>query len=122
MGTETHYPIGTVLTRRDPQDDALDEIRVVGGGKKLVITSNTEFGESFEMDSAVARRDYESDLPGELYTAGRPTYVEPGLSPEQAFAEMERNAAPVEPEDPVEAVVIKEEPTTRTRRRKPNEE
>ena len=92
MGTETHFPIGTILTRRDPQNDSRDELRVVGGGKKLVVTSNTEFGESFEMDSAVVRREYDSDVESNELYASRPQYIEAGPSPEQVFADMARAA------------------------------
>lgn len=38
------YPVGTIFKRRVPKNDSLDEIRVVGGGNALIVTSNTEFG------------------------------------------------------------------------------
>lgn len=93
MGTEQIFPIGTVLTRRKTEGDAWDEIRVVGGGDHLIVTSNTEFTESREMNVMDVREDYEGDIPE---TAGDEEYsvtiVNPGLSPEQIFAKQAREA------------------------------
>lgn len=95
MGTETIFPIGTVLNRRKPKNDVWDEIKVVGGGDHLVVTSNKEFSESKTMDVMTAREEYDGDIPenegsGEEYSV---TIVNPGLSPEQIFAKQAREAA-----------------------------
>lgn len=86
MGTEQSYPIGTVLTRKKPEGDNRDEVRVVGGGKELIVTPNKEFGESFQIDANVARRDYNSDV-GEDVLLAQPTYIDPGPTPEQVFSQ-----------------------------------
>lgn len=90
MGTEQSYPIGTVLTRKKPEGDALDEVRVVGGGKTLVVTPNKEFGTSVQLDANRARVEYTSDIGDDVLLA-QPTYIDPGPSPEQFFAESDTN-------------------------------
>lgn len=84
MGTETSYPIGTILTRRNPVGDENDELRVVGGGKELVVTSTKTFGDNFQITGAVARAEYTTDVPDSVLLS-QPTYVDPGPSPEQVF-------------------------------------
>ena len=46
------YPVGTVFKRRVPKNDSLDEVRVVGGGNALIVTSNTEFGPPMQIPLA----------------------------------------------------------------------
>lgn len=90
MGTEQSYPIGTVLTRKKPEGDSLDEVRVVGGGKTLVVTPNQEFGTSVQLDANRARQEYNSDI-GDDVRAAQPTYIDPGPSPEQFFSDADPN-------------------------------
>lgn len=86
------YPVNTVLTRRDPKGDALDEIRVVGGdSKSLSVTSNTEFGEVIRTNAADLRAEYstgEINLTGDPLVA--PAYADPGPTPEEVFAQTTR--------------------------------
>ncbi len=85
MGTEMLYPIGTVLTRKDPKGDFMDEVHVIAGGSKLVVESRKEFTGAHELDVSVARNEYDAEIP-ESVRIERPSVVDPGLSPEQVFA------------------------------------
>jgi hypothetical protein len=86
MGTETAYPIGTILTRREPQGDGRDQLKVVGGGKEeVVVTSNTDFTENFGLQAGVIRAEYEANVDTEGVHLSTPTYVDPGPTPEQVF-------------------------------------
>lgn len=91
MGTESHFPIGTVFKRRKPQDDLLDELVVVGGGKALVVRSNTEFGPSFELTGQEVNDEYDVDAAegGELSAPTVNYNTEP--SPEEVFAKLARD-------------------------------
>jgi len=91
MGTESHFPIGTVFKRRKPLDDSLDELRVVGGGNKLVVTSNLEFGQSFELTGSEVNEEYDVDVPpgAELLAPTVNYNTEP--SPEEVFAKQARD-------------------------------
>jgi hypothetical protein len=95
MGLDQLYPIGTVLTRRVLQDDAWDEIRVVGAGSELVVTSNKEFTESKTLNVQEAREDYDGDVEHEASEEeeGKVILVRPGATPEQVFAAEARAAA-----------------------------
>lgn len=83
------YPIGTVLTRKDPQGDFMDEVHVVGGGQQLIVESRKEFSGVHELDMKLARTEYDADIP-ESVRLERPQVVDPGLTPEQVFAQTER--------------------------------
>lgn len=85
MGTEQSYPINAILTRREPKGDDLDELRVVGGGKQLVVTPSKGFGSNFQLSADVVRKEYESSIPDSVLLQ-QPTYVNPGPSPEQIFS------------------------------------
>lgn len=86
MGTQVSYPIGTILTRRNPKGDDLDTLRVVGGGKTLVVTPAEGFGANFDLNAAQARAEYETDVPDSVLLS-QPSYVDPGPTPEQVFAQ-----------------------------------
>lgn len=100
MGTEQLFPIGLVGKRRDPQEDAWDEIRVVGGGESLIVTSNIEFTGSEPLGVQQAREDYEwEDHDSEDAVARGIVTLDPGPTPEEVFARKARDdrAAGVEP-------------------------
>lgn len=83
----TPWPTGTVLTRFVKQDDPYDKVLVVGGGNEVVIQPYEEFGESRSISAADVRSQYDIDVPegGDL---PRPTYIDPGPTPEQVFAKL----------------------------------
>lgn len=89
------YPPGTVLKRREPKGDALDEIKVVGGGKdSMSVASNSEFGQVFPLDAATARKEYTAeDEAGEQFLSV-PGYIQPGQTPEEIFAQEQREHPP----------------------------
>lgn len=91
MGTESYYPVGTKLTRKDKEDDGEDELVVVGGGDQLIVSSAVEFGPNFPLDVSVARDQYDADFP-EGFEPGEPEVLRPGLTPEQVFAQTAREA------------------------------
>ncbi len=108
MGTEQIFPIGLVGKRRDSQDDAWDEIRVVGGGESLIVTSNTEFTGSEPISVQQAREDYEwEEHDSEDAVARGIVTLDPGPTPEEVFARKTR-------QDKADGV----EPTARPGRRK----
>lgn len=90
MGTETHYPIGTILKRRKLEDNVLDELRVVGGGNQLVVTSNLAFESSFELDGHIALSEYEEVVPEGGTPFNPRAIVGRKLSPEEIFSEHAR--------------------------------
>jgi len=90
MGIESIFPVGTILKRITPKGDDLDEVRVVGGGRDLVVTSNSGFSGNVPLNAAVVRAEYGADFPDEVYLQ-RPSYVDPGPTPEQVFAAQDRN-------------------------------
>jgi hypothetical protein len=102
MGAEQIFPIGTILRRRTPQDDAWDEVRVTGTGVDLVVTSNKEFTPTRILDVVEARQDYNADFGDNNETAeeNQVILVRPGLTPEQVFAKeaQAREAAGIKPE------------------------
>lgn len=83
----TPWPTGTVLTRFVKQDDPYDKVLVVGGGNEVVIQPYEEFGESKSISASDVRAQYDIDVPegGDL---PRPTYLDPGPTPEQVFAKL----------------------------------
>lgn len=85
MGTEQIFPVGTILTRKEPKDDNNDKLRVVGTGHEIVVTPHEEFAPNFAIDVKVARNEYTYELPEgtDLQTQPKP---EDSLSPEQIFA------------------------------------
>lgn len=87
----TPWPTGTILTRFNPQNDPYDKVLVVGGGNEVVIQPADEFGESKAITAELVRREYDIDVPegGDL---PRPTYIDPGPTPEQQFAAMAKEA------------------------------
>lgn len=78
------YGVGTLFKRRVPQNDASDEIRVVGAGVSPVVTSNVEFGQTYQLDLKVLRAEY-TTLTGEDIPEPEPLPAHL-LSPEEVFA------------------------------------
>jgi len=100
MGTEQLFPIGLVGKRRDKKEDAWDEIRVVGGGDSLIVTSNTEFTGSEPISVQQAREDYEWEEHDSADAVARGIVtLDPGPTPEEVFARQTRadREAGVEP-------------------------
>lgn len=86
MGTEAIFPVGTVLTRKAQQDDEHDQLRVVGAGKELIVTSNIGFTTNYTLDITVAREQYTAAIPSEvIHEPGRRRPALQGLSPEEQF-------------------------------------
>ncbi len=79
------YGVGTVFKRRVPNSDATDEIRVVGAGASPVVTSNVEFGQTYQIDLKTLRAEY-TTATGEDIPEPDPI-PEHLLSPEEVFAQ-----------------------------------
>lgn len=91
MSTEVTHPPGAILTRKVPKKDGNDELVVTGAGKKIVVTSTTEFGESFQLDPSEAFKDYDLRIPeGVVLPNHQKEYA--GLSPEEQFKQSESAA------------------------------
>lgn len=96
MGTQSVFPIGTKLTRRELKNNAYDELVVVGGGNKVSVQP-TSFGETIELTGTEINSDYDVEFPEGSYL-NAPTYSKQGPSPEEVFAEIARKAGkPYEP-------------------------
>ncbi len=117
MGTEVSYPLGTILTRITPQGDGMDTLKVIGAGKSIIVTQVETFGEAFELTPEIARREYQSDGRSGDVNINAPTFLDPGPSPEQVFAEMARQAETKKVEDL--SIVDENAPRPTTRRRGP---
>jgi hypothetical protein len=89
------YPPGTVFKRRKPLNDSLDEIRVVGGGKTLVVTSNLQFEGQQVMDFAVLRTEYLDGEGAEIPEPVMDDNAKSKMTPEEVFA-AEAAAAAIE--------------------------
>ncbi len=117
MGTQSVFPIQTRLTRRTPKGDVYDDCIVVGGGNKVSIQP-ASFGETIEMTAGQINSEYEVEFP-EGAVLNAPTYLDPGPTPEQQFAEMAREQGavydpePPRPETPSEAELARMEEAQR---------
>lgn len=101
------YQPGTILARKDPQDDEYDEVRVIGASPVQTGVRREEFTGQLGDEYTIAPVTFGSviDKPlGELqetYTVkalppkqkferGEVTEIEPGPTPEEQFARVER--------------------------------
>lgn len=108
MGTQTVFPIQTRLTRRVPRGDEYDEMIVVGGGNKVSLQP-VSFGETIELTAGQINAEYEVEFP-EGAVLNAPTYLDPGPTPEQQFAQMARDAGQeYDPEPPRPATPSEQE-------------
>lgn len=87
MGTESFFPIDTVLTRKKAKGDEFDKLRVCGGGKSVIVESLVGFSGAQELPVERLREEYDAETPeGVKFDAYKqPDNPGAGLSPEETF-------------------------------------
>lgn len=92
---QTIYPIGTILTRREPLEDPYDEVQVIGAGKDaMIVTPVKEFGANKPLSNTSAREKYTTDIEEtspitHIDHQRLTTFTNGTLSPNDVFASQE---------------------------------